>query len=178
MAVSGDPSQAERFATLLASCQRPVFLYAMSLLHNAADAEEALQETNLVLWRKFDQYDPEGSFVRWACGVAHFEVLKIRERKSRHERLLSDRFVAALATQSQRSLDLLDNRRQALAGCLAKLNENDRRLVTERYQPNATTRSVATAIGRSLQGTQKALHRIRMALLACVERSLAMEKRT
>ena len=40
--------KAELFARLLGGCQRKVFLYALGLLHHAADAEEVLQETNVV----------------------------------------------------------------------------------------------------------------------------------
>ena len=168
----------ERFAQLLATCQRRVFLYALGLVHNAADAEEILQETNLVLWRKFDQYRPGTNFAAWACRIAHYEVLKFRERRAREERVFSSEFVEALAVESVGAMDLLDARRDALVRCLGKLNKRDRQLVTRRYQERATTRSVATVLGRSVQGTRKALHRIRMALLACIQRTLAAEERS
>jgi RNA polymerase sigma-70 factor, ECF subfamily len=173
----GEAARIERFGELLASSQRPVFLYAMSLLCHAADAEEILQETNLVLWRKFAEYQPGTDFVRWAYGIAHFEVLKFREKQSRQRRLCSDKFIATLAAESQHSQDLLEARRRALADCLGKLREEDRQLVLRRYQRGANTRSVAEALGRSVQGTRKALHRIRGALLTCVQRTMAMESR-
>jgi len=147
----------------------------MSLLHHAADAEEVLQETNLVLWRKFEEYQPGTDFVRWAYGIAHYEVLKVYEARSREKRLFSDKFMAMLATEAQTSLDLLEARRQALTCCLGKLSPTDRELVYRRYQPGASTRSVAEALGRSVQGARQALHRIRAALLACVGRTLARE---
>jgi RNA polymerase sigma-70 factor (ECF subfamily) len=167
----------ERFAQLLATCQRRVFLYILSLVQNAADAEEILQETNLVLWRKFDEFEPGTAFDRWACRIAYYEVLKHREKKSPGERLFSGEFIASLATEAEQSGELADARRDALLRCLGKLSERDRRLVTERYRERATTRSVAAALGRSVQGARKSLHRIRMALLACIERTLAAEER-
>jgi len=170
-----ESSKVERFAQLLATCQRQVFLYAMSLLHNAANAEEVLQETNLVLWRKFDQYQPGTDFGRWASSIAHYEVLKQREKKLRHERLFSDDFIESLAADAPQRAGLLEARRQALLECLAKLSQADRQLVTCRYQPEANTRQLAEAVGRSVQGTRRALHRIRTALAACVERTLARE---
>jgi len=33
-----------------------------------------LQETNLVLWRKADEFNEEMSFVTWACAIAKFQV--------------------------------------------------------------------------------------------------------
>lgn len=166
----------ERFAQLLATCQRRVFLYALGLVHNASDAEEVLQETNLVLWRKFDQYEEGTDFGRWACRVAYYEVLKHREKRPRRERLFGDDFIEAMAAESDSLLDISDARREALRKCLGKLSPGDRQLVIRRYQPGETTRNVAEALGRSVQGTRKALHRIRTRLLECIRRSLAAEE--
>ncbi len=167
----------ERFAQLLATCQRRVFVYLLGMLHNPADAEEALQETNVVLWRKFDQYQAGTNFDRWACRIAYFEAMKLRERRPRAEQLFSNDFVERLAEEADKSLEVLDQRHDALQRCLGKLSEQDRQLVLRRYREKATTRSVAEALGRSVQGTRKALHRIRMALMACIERTLAAEGR-
>lgn len=171
-----DPAKVERFAQLLAKCQRRVFLYALALVHRAADAEEILQETNLVLWRKFDEYQPGTSFERWACRIAYLEVMKFRQRQSRTERLFSDAFIEALAAEVDPGDPALDARRSALAECLKKLRERDRALVLARYRAGATTRSVAEVLGRSIQGTRRSLHRIRMTLLACIERTLAAQE--
>jgi len=172
-----EASKVERFAQLLATCQRRVFLYLLGLLHNPADAEEALQETNLVLWRKFDEYQPGTNFDRWACRIGYFEAMKFREKRARAEQLFSNDFVELLAEEADKSLEAIEARHDALQRCLAKLNERDRELVLQRYREKATTQSVAEALGRSLQGTRRALHRIRMALMACIERTLAMETR-
>ncbi len=169
-------SKVERFARLLAKCQRRVFLYVLGLLHNATDAEEVLQETNLVLWRKFDQFEPGTEFDRWACRIAYYETLKFREKRKK-ERLFSNEFIETIATETESSLGPLDRRREALTGCLGKLKETDRQLITSRYQARATTRGIAEALGRSVQGTRKSLHRIRTLLLACIERTLAAEER-
>lgn len=180
MAPPGVPpsnAKVEQFAALLATCQRKVFLYVMGLLHNPTDAEEVLQETNLVLWRKFDQYEQGTDFVHWACRVAYYEVLKFREKMARQERPLSSEFIEVLAAESRGALDQADPRREALARCLQKLTERDRRLLLDRYQPAATTRSLAEALGRSVQGTRKSLHRIRMTLLECIQRTLAVAAR-
>jgi RNA polymerase sigma-70 factor (ECF subfamily) len=172
-----DPARIEIFTRLLATCQRRVFLYALGLLHNAADAEEVLQETNLVLWRKFDQYLPGTDFGRWACRIAQFEVLRFREKRAQAQRLFSNRFIEGLVEAAEQSLDQADDRRAALAHCLGKLRDSDRQLIARRYEAGATTESVAQAFGRSVQGTRKTLHRIRAALLECIERTLAREDR-
>ena len=168
----------EQFARLLGGCQRQVFLYALALLHNTADAEEALQETNLVLWKKFDEFVPDSDFGKWARRIAHFEALKLREKRGHEARVFSAGFVESLAAEAERGADLLDARRQALAGCLAKLSPRDRELLARRYEDHGTTSGVAAALGRSVQGARKSLHRIRMTLLECIQRTLAAEQRS
>lgn len=164
--------EAERFTRLLAKWQRHLFIYVMGLLHDTNNAEEVLQETSVVLWRKFRQYQPGTDFRSWACRVAYYEVLKFRQQQARRERLLSNAFIDALASESDRAMDELDDRRDALKTCLGKLNPGDRELVQRRYQPGSTTRSVAEESRRSVQGTKKALQRIRGRLLACIRRTL------
>ncbi|MGA2617424.1 MAG: sigma-70 family RNA polymerase sigma factor [Thermoguttaceae bacterium] len=171
-ASDADRADAGPFAALLESCQRPVFLYAMALLHNAADAEEARQETQLVLWQKFDRYQAGTDFVRFACGIARNEALKIRARRPREKQLFNDGFLEILAAETQKAPDA---RQQALRHCLEKLSPADRDLVLRRYHPGGATRSVAQALGRSVQGTRKSLHRIRAALSACVRRTMSRE---
>jgi len=166
------------FTQLLGRCQRQVFLYALGLLHNAADAEEVLQETNILLWEKFDQYQAGTDFARWACRIAHFQALKLRSRKSTEERLFSDRFIEIVAARWDRSFDQIDDRREALAECLGKLSSKDRDLVMRRYQRGATTRGVAEALGRSIVATRRRLRHIRDRLLGCIRRSLAAEERS
>lgn len=165
-----------RFTQLLGTCQRQVFLYALGLLHNAVDAEEVLQETNLVLWQKFHQYQSGTDFIRWACRIAHFQVLKVRSKKASEERLFSDQFIEVVAAQWERTLDAMDDRREALAGCLDKLSATDRTLVMCRYQPGASTQSLAEALGRNVQATRRRLRTIRTKLLGCIQRSLAAEE--
>ena len=165
--------EVERFARLLARCQRRIFVYAMSLLYDANDAEDVLQETNLVLWKKFQEYEPGTDFPRWACRIAYYEVLKVRRRKGQNGRVFSDEFIETLAAGCERTMCEWDDRREALQQCVEKLSDRDRQLVRSRYQPGATTRSVAEEFGRSVQGTRKSLLRIRSALLECVRRTLA-----
>jgi RNA polymerase sigma factor (sigma-70 family) len=63
-----------------------LFGYIYSLLPNRADAEDVFQRTSLVLWQKFDRYDPSEPFFPWACGVAFYEVRNFL-RVSNRERL-------------------------------------------------------------------------------------------
>lgn len=172
-----DGDAMERFVQLLATAQRPVFLCAVCLLHHAQDAEEVLQETNLVLWRKFDQYQPGTDFVAWACRIARLESLQYRRRKRRDAIPFSDEFLERLADEVEQHVDHWSDRRTALASCLEKLPTADRTLVERRYQWPTSTRELAAMLGRSDQGVRRSLQRIRTALLQCIERATAAEER-
>ena len=63
------------FAELLRRNQTQLFGYIYSLVRDLDDADDLFQQTSLVLWDKYEQFDPTRSFVGWACGVARYEVL-------------------------------------------------------------------------------------------------------
>lgn len=170
-----DPSSKalEEFVQHLARCQRQVFLYALSLTHSTADAEDVLQETNLVLWKKWSQFQPGTDFAKWACQIAHYEVLAFRERQARQRRVLNPEVVHLLAAESTAALDEVDRRREAMEQCKEKLSRPDRELVLARYQPGANTRTLAEQYGRSEQAIRRSIHRVRQALLECIRRTMA-----
>lgn len=64
--------------------QHHVLGFVQMLLPSVHDAEEVLQETSIVLWNKWDQYDPERDFVKWACGIARYEVFRYLRKRNSH----------------------------------------------------------------------------------------------
>jgi RNA polymerase sigma-70 factor (ECF subfamily) len=104
----------ERFVRLLALCQRRIFVYAMSLLHDPDDAEDVLQETNLVLWKKFKEYEPGTDFARWASRIAYHEALRVRRKKGRSRQRFSDDFIeTTLSADCERTMGERDDRRSS-----------------------------------------------------------------
>ena len=51
-----DPQQYERFVSLFAQVHDNLFAYVYSLLPHRSDAEDVFQQTSLVLWRKFGEF--------------------------------------------------------------------------------------------------------------------------
>ncbi len=170
-----DPSRTEEFVRLLTLHQRRVYVFILAQLPNRADADDVLQETNVVLWNKFDQYQPGSDFRSWAARVAHFEVLKFCGRRRKGVLYFSDPLVEDLLTMALARADELDARQEALAHCLTKLRPRDRDLIRRRYSPGASTKSVAHGVGRSVDAIYKALQRIHDTLFQCIGRTLAKE---
>lgn len=149
--------------------------YVVSLVPNLADADEILQNTNAVLWRKFGQFQPGSDFLSWGCRVAHNEVLHFRRGKARERLRFGDEFLDLVAQTSATMVDELSDLHIALDACLKKLSEKDRRLVEKRYRDGATMRSAASGLGRSIAAVYKALERARKSLMTCIERELGRE---
>ena len=60
----------DEFLALISPCQSRLFGYLYSMLHNLDDTEDVLQQAVLAMWRRFDQYDRDRSFVPWAMQFA------------------------------------------------------------------------------------------------------------
>lgn len=178
---SGDPAggpgrgASAEFVALLTGSQRRLYAFILALTRNPADADDVLQETNLVLWRKSDQFAPGSDFDAWSLRVAQFQVMAHRKRRQRSRLHFDDELVERVAADAGEVLAGFDARREALAHCLRRLRPEQRRLVAERYQPGGCVNELAARQGRSPKAVSEALRRIRRVLLECIERTLARQ---
>lgn len=171
-----DEEQRAIFARLFAEHDRWLYAYLMSLLGNAADAQEVFQEVCVVLWKNYRQFQLGTSFVKWTSVIALNQVRRFRRSQQRRPALLSDGVVELLATEAVERADLLDARRSALHHCLDRLRAPDRDLVTHCYSgASATLRDAAERLGRPANTVYKAMGRIRRVLHDCIDRTLAGE---
>lgn len=171
-----DPQRTERFEELLRAHQTQIFSYIFSLLRNLEDTKDIFQRTSLVLWRKFDTYEMGTSFVAWSCSVARFEVLNfIRQQKRQRMQFCDELQLELLAIYDQFGPEETDARREALAGCVAKLPDRQRELVYQCYDGSRTVQQVARQLGRTAHSVYNSLRHIRTVLHNCVLRQLARE---
>ena len=170
-----DACRNESFVRLLVRHEHQVYSYILALLPNVTNADEVMQETSIVAWRKFDQFEPGTDFVRWVCQLARYEVLQFRERCARYRLHFSDEFVQAVASEAESHAGESDVRHHALEDCLTQLKSRDREIVRLRFESGASVKSVAQRMDRTSDAIYKALKRIRVALLRCVDRRLATE---
>lgn len=167
--------QRAEFAEHLARHQGQLLGYIYSLVRDLDDADDLFQQTSLVLWDKFDQFDASRSFVGWACGVARFEVLNFLRARSRDRLYFSDELsLALIEAQEELEQERLEERRAALSACMKKLRARDKDLLEACYDRAGGVREVARARGRSAQSIHNSLRRIRRALFECVRRSLSL----
>lgn len=161
---------------LLMRHERQVFAYIYTLLPNRHDAEDILQETCLTIYDKFAEFTPGTDFVAWAMRIAWWKVRAAKQKFARSKVVFNDEVLEAVARTTEETREESDRARNALAECLQKLNERDRRMVLTRYERGSGVERAAMVSGRSLQAAYKALMRIKQVLHDCVTDRLAREE--
>jgi RNA polymerase sigma-70 factor, ECF subfamily len=147
--------------------------YLMTLLPMADDAADVLQETSLVLWKKFDTYTTGTNFFAWACKIARLQALKHRERRGKGAMMFSDELMETLAEEATEERFAPGALLRYLRQCLERLSVRDQQLVQKRYEPGMSVARLAEDIGRTANSLSKSLGRIRRNLLDCIERKQA-----
>jgi RNA polymerase sigma-70 factor (ECF subfamily) len=165
----------EEFVQLFTRHQRRLYLFILSQVGGTQDAEDVLQETNLILWAKHHQFSISTNFFAWAAQVAKFEVLKFRQRRHRDKLKFSDEFVEAVSRDVVERSEEFERRRVALEQCLQKLRPDDRKRIHRRYPPGQRGKQVAEALQRPANSVYQSLGRIRRTLHECIQRRLALE---
>ena len=164
------------FIGLLTGSQRKLYAFILSLVRNPSDADDILQEANLVMWRKWQDFQPGTNFEAWAFTVARFQVMAFRKRQQRSRLHFDDELVELLAIDAADVLgEEHDPRRLALSSCLQKLKPDHRKLVARRYEPGGCVNDMAAEQGRTPKAVSEMLRRIRKTLMTCIETSLARE---
>ncbi len=136
------PPSAE-FIGALTRAQRVLHAFILSMVRNAADADDVLQETNIVLWRKAGEFDPAREFMPWAMRCAQLQAMAHLKKKQRARVTFDDDLLALVADEAVAELAGADARRLALADCLQKLPEEQRALIAQRYEPGGSVNEMA-----------------------------------
>ncbi len=151
--------------------------YIGTLLPQAADADEVLQQTSLTLWKKFDDFRPDGNFTSWGFGIAINLVRNYRRVESRCPVfLVADDVLELLGQTRQSSADMLEDRREALDGCMQKLAAADRTLLDRCYARAANIAKIAAELGRTPNALYKRLKILRRQLFDCINLALGNEE--
>lgn len=162
----------EDFVRLFTQNQRALYMFIVPLVGSPADAEEVLQETNVVIWSKWDQFQAGTNFLAWGRAIARLEVFRFRRRKDRRQQPLGDEVLELVAEELQQQPNDFDRRRDALVECIGKLREKDRQLIHQRYAEGHSGDDVANQLGRPANSVYQSLGRIRRVLMECVRRQM------
>jgi RNA polymerase sigma-70 factor, ECF subfamily len=169
-----DPHRA--LVPLLMRHERQIFGYIYTLLPNRHDAEDVLQETCITIYDKFAEFTPGTDFLAWAMRIAWWKVRAAKQKYARSKVVFNDEVMEAVAHTAEEMREESSRAQTALAECLQKLNERDRRMVLTRYERGSGVERAAMVSGRSLQAAYKALMRIKQVLHDCVTDRISKEE--
>lgn len=148
--------------------------YVRSLVVNRHDAEDVLQRASVVMWRRFATFEPGTDFVAWATTVAFYEARNFQRVTGRSRLAFDDELMQVLAAERAQDVRQQSNlRMELLEGCVEKLEDTQRDLVTAIYVEGRDVGAVAEESGRATQTIYNKLTGIRKALAECVQQQLS-----
>jgi RNA polymerase sigma-70 factor (ECF subfamily) len=168
----------ERFDAEFVRHQRQLYRFVAVLLPDRDAADEAFQQTCLVLLKSRDKFDPSRDFLAWAYGVARNVVREHLRSNRRVPLALSDVLLNQLAETQEQLSHETDTRLTALSRCLERIGTNQRELLERCYSGRESIRVIAEGLKLQPSVLYKRLDRIRWLLLRCIERAVAAEERS
>lgn len=160
----------DSFVLSLIGEQTRLFSYITMLIGDVNEANNILQETNIVIWRKADKFTDGTSFSMWARKIAYFCTLSYIRDKKRDKHIFDEEIVHQLAARPITADE--DERRVALRHCLSTLTERSLELLRQRYWPGQSISVMASQRGRTEGAIKMALMRLRQSLAQCIQQKM------
>lgn len=167
----------EQFLKLFRTNEGRIFRFILTLIPNYSSAEDLMQDTMLVMWRKFSQFEAGTSFAAWGMQIARYHILKFH-RKERPGVVHFDSKALVNILEHENGMDHKeDEYLEALGECTEKLQDKSKKLISHRYQDGMKVLDIAMKLGCTVQATYKAISRLHYYLLTCVEQKVALWER-
>jgi len=173
MTPNPENTEDEAFLLEITESQTLLKAYVWKMVGNAHHVEDVLQNTNIVLWQKRMEWDPETPFLKWAYRVAYFQTKAFLRDRAREKKrfVFNDDLLDSLAKDTPRfqdSQDLMD----ALGQCLSKLDQGKRSLLLKRYEDGSNVETMANDAGYKPNALSQLLRRLRSKLSDCITHQL------
>lgn len=168
--------QARQLASHWAKAEPIVRIYIASAIGRSHQIDDIVQDVATIATEKFDTYDPDLPFTRWALGIARHRVAKSIRTKVRDRHVFSSEMIAELAGIAAALEPEADARKAALRECLGALAGRARRIVEMRYQWGRQVQKIAEDLGMSRVAVSGVLMRARKTLGDCIEKRLKQQE--
>ena len=172
---ASDDTATDAFVTQLMEHRHRLYAFIAKQLVRPEDVEDVFQRTSLILWKKMDQFDAQGSFFHWACGIAFNEVRNFLTVQRRSRLHFDAELVALSAEDAQQEEELSEARLQALRACMRRLSERQQEILRRCYSGTTSMTDVAASLGRGRGALYKQVARLRERLLDCIRIRLVQE---
>jgi len=170
------PEPTNEFITQYTGCQSRLYAFLLALMGDSDQAREVLQETNLVIWKKCDQFEAGTNFMAWALRIARYQAMAYRTKQQRDRLVFSEASMDRIANAFVTYDDQSDTRQRFLRQCLELLAPHALEVVTRRYKLDQKLQAIADETGRTYQAVGQSLRRARLALANCVKQREAQDE--
>lgn len=166
---------------ILATQHEPMLVaYVLSLTSDPHLAEDIVQETLLIAYRKIETLRKPEAFGAWLRGIARRETLTALRRQGR-DQLLEPELLEGVEDvfSSFEQLEWTERwqeRFQVVERCFQLLPAKLRQVCSLHYFEDRATRDIAAELHLGLSAVLKRLERARSALKDCVEKQLRIGK--
>lgn len=161
----------DEFILELTQVQQRLLSYIYRRVANREQAQEVLQQTNLVLCRKADDFELGTNFNAWAVTVARYQILSHRKNVARERLVFSDEVFSVVDDRGEESL-FHEERKRILLFCYGKLSQVNQELMKLRYQDGLSFQQVADELNKQISAVKVQVHRIRLNLKKCAQEQL------
>lgn len=150
---------------------------AFALLQDWSLAQDAVQETFIVLQKKHAEFRPGTSVFAWARQMVRYEALNLLRARGRETCVGDEELFALVDAQFENhltpdALAALEQQKSALQHCLAQLEPDALGLLLGFYRDRASCDALAAARRRSANAIRLTLSRLRSRLRDCVRHRL------
>ena len=165
--------QTECFAVLVNRHGGPVRRRIASMVRNAADADDVLQEALLKVWRHLLTFRSESSFRTWMTRVAINEALQSYRRQKLSPLCEAPGDLDAVDSKGESPHQSLVRAEltQAVHSAIGRLRATDKQILTLRDLQQLSERETAQCLNSSIAAVKTRLFRARLMLRAEFQRS-------
>ena len=144
--------------------------YIISLSGHGGDCDDIIQETNLFLWERSDDFKRGTSFKAWAFRIAYFKAMAYRrDQVRRGEVVFSEDIMQEISAQAAAHFGRRRSQIRALRHCLSKLGSHELSILKIKYLSKTSLTKFAKQTGKSINGMHKTISRTRLKLRSCIE---------
>lgn len=161
-----------QFIELYSREQKKIFLYILGMVHRQSDAEDIMQQTASDMWRLFERFETGTNFASWGIEIAKYRILSYRKKQSKSRLFLSQEVYDQVVGELRSIESRFGKRTNALQGCLKKLKESDRKMLSMHYEDSLSYNKIAEQLNLSKLGIYKVMARIHTNLKRCVNQTL------
>jgi RNA polymerase sigma-70 factor (ECF subfamily) len=168
--LSGDR---DAYSEIVAEYQDMLTAYAAFRVPDAALVDEVVQQTFIRAYEQIRDFQTDKDFGVWLRSICRFMILaelkratRDRQNKDNYQDHLKVRLLGAALERGESGAD--EDVLRRLKGCMGRLQQTARSLVTLRYQELLKVEEIASRLGQSATWVATTLFRVRETLRKCI----------